>query len=111
MADPELRGEAGTEGTEASEALMNGFILVFMCVLAATLVMNHTLGHKLHVSPPSTSPPFPSYILHHSFLSSFSVAPGRVNVLNHSLIPHSLIRHSQPLLPPSFHSTPPSSST
>lgn len=61
MAAPELRGEVGMEGTEAAEALMNGFILVFMCVLAATLVMNHTLGHKFHVSRPRLLP-FPSLL-------------------------------------------------
>lgn len=58
MAEPEHGGGSTVEGTEASEALMNGFILVFMCVLAATLIMNHTLGHKFHVSLPATSAPF-----------------------------------------------------
>ena len=36
------------EKNEASEAVVNGFIFAFLCLLAMCLVMNHYIGHKLH---------------------------------------------------------------
>lgn len=88
MVDPELIGEAAIEGTEASEVLMDGFVLVFLCVLAATLIMNHTLGHKLHVCRPRLVPFPPDSLL--PFLFSpfivFLVGPRWVNVLDRSLV-------------------------
>jgi len=34
---------------EASEAVINGFMMTFLCVLAFCMIMNHYIGHKFHV--------------------------------------------------------------
>lgn len=34
---------------EASEAVVNGFVMLFLCVLALCMIMNHYIGHKFHV--------------------------------------------------------------
>ncbi|EKU22377.1 monovalent cation:proton antiporter1 family [Nannochloropsis gaditana CCMP526] len=39
--------ELGDEG-EYSEAIVNGFIFAFLCLLAGCLIMNHMIGHKYH---------------------------------------------------------------
>lgn len=82
MVDPELIGEAAIGGTEASEVLMDGFVLVFLCVLAATLIMNHTLGHKLHVSRPRLAP-FHPYSLLPPLLFSIYPSPRWLRVAQH----------------------------
>lgn len=42
--------ENGDNSSEASEAVVNGFVVLFLCVLALCMIMNHYLGHKFHVS-------------------------------------------------------------
>jgi hypothetical protein len=37
---------------EASEAVVNGYVMLFLCVLALCMIMNHYIGHKFHVSRP-----------------------------------------------------------
>lgn len=37
-------------GDTGQETVASGFIMLFMCVLAFCMAMNHYIGHKFHVS-------------------------------------------------------------
>jgi hypothetical protein len=37
-------------GDASSESVASGFVMLFLCILAFCLALNHYIGHKFHVS-------------------------------------------------------------